>query len=100
MLWCEAWRTSRILRYTRLAKGTLGYSQSPGEIKKSEVSWTLTQKLDSFAGPGETKMREVVLDPQVQTRRDQERGGGAGLRKLDFVCFGCFSAAMLQTLSL
>ena len=34
----------------------------PGEIKKREVSWTLTKKLDTFAGPGEIKRREVVLD--------------------------------------
>ena len=38
--------------------------QSPDEIKRREVSWTLTKKLDSFAGPGEIKRREVVLDPQ------------------------------------
>ena len=38
--------------------------QSPGEIKRREVSWTLTKKLDAFAGPGESKRREVVLDPQ------------------------------------
>ena len=37
----------------------------PGEIKRREVSWTLTKKLRlSFAGPGEIKRREVVLDPQ------------------------------------
>ena len=28
------------------------------------MSWTL-KKLDTFAGPGEIKRREVVLDPQV-----------------------------------
>ena len=39
------------------------YLQSPGEIKRREVSWTLTKKLDAFAGPGEIKRREVVLDP-------------------------------------
>ena len=39
--------------------------QSPGDIKRREVSWTLTKKLVSFAGPGEFKGREVVLDPQV-----------------------------------
>ena len=36
-----------------------------GEIKRREVSWTLTKKLDAFAGPGEIKRREVVLDPRV-----------------------------------
>ena len=39
--------------------------QSPREIKRREVSWTLTKKLDTFAGPSEIKKREVVLDPQV-----------------------------------
>ena len=29
------------------------------------MSWTLTKKLDIFAGPGEIKRREVELDPQV-----------------------------------
>ena len=36
--------------------------------------WTL-----SLQGPGEIKMREVVLYPQVPGfRRDQEEGGGVG----------------------
>ena len=39
--------------------------QSPGEIKRREVSWTLKRKFDTFAGPGEISRREVVLDPQV-----------------------------------
>ena len=39
------------------------FLQSPGEIKRREVSWTLTKKLDAFAGLGEIKRREVVLDP-------------------------------------
>ena len=29
---------------------------------RREVSRTLTKKLDTFAGPGEIKRREVVLD--------------------------------------
>ena len=29
------------------------------------MSWTLTKKLDAFAGPGKIKSEEVVLDPQV-----------------------------------
>ena len=29
------------------------------------MSWTLTKKLDSFAGPGKMMRREVVLEPQV-----------------------------------
>ena len=52
--------------------------QSPDEIKRREVSWTLTKKLDTFAGPGEIKRREVVLDPQVSHEeiksRDVEMG--------------------------
>ena len=36
----------------------------PGEIKRREVSWTLTKKLDTFAGPSEIKRREVMLDLQ------------------------------------
>ena len=34
------------------------------------MSWTLTKKLDTFAGrPGEIKRREVVLDPQVSPEK-------------------------------
>ena len=43
--------------------------QIPGEIKRGEVSWTLTKK---------------KMDSYLRVRRDQEEGGGAGLRKLDF----------------
>ena len=32
-------------------------TQSPGEIKRREVIWTLMKKLDTFAGPGEIKRR-------------------------------------------
>ena len=34
-------------------------SQSPGEIKRREVSWTLSKNVDAFAGPGEIQRREV-----------------------------------------
>ena len=44
-------------------------SESPGEIKSREVSWTLT----TFAGPGEIKGREVVLDPQVSPEEIKSR---------------------------
>ena len=71
---------------------------SPGEIKRREVSWTHEEVRLLFAGPGEIKTREVVLDPPP--RRDHEQGGGAGLRKLDFFCFSCSSTAVLRTLSL
>ena len=35
------------------------------------MSWTLTRKLDAFAGPGEIKRREVVLDPQQRESPDE-----------------------------
>ena len=47
--------------------------QSPGEIKGREVSWTLMKKLDTFAGPGEIKRREVVLDPQESPEEIKSR---------------------------
>ena len=34
--------------------------KSPGEIKRREVSWTLTKKLDTFPGPGEIKRRKLI----------------------------------------
>ena len=39
------------------------------------MSWTLTKKLDTFAGPGEIKIkrREVVLDPQVSPEETKSR---------------------------
>ena len=42
-------------------------------MKTREVSWTLTKKLDAFAGPGEIKRREVVLDPQVSPEKIKGR---------------------------
>ena len=47
--------------------------QSPGEIKRREVSWIPTKTLDSFAGPGEIKRREVVLDPQVSPEEETKK---------------------------
>ena len=44
------------------------------------MSWTLTKKLDAFAGPGEIKRREVVLDPQVSPEEIQSREVELGLR--------------------
>ena len=55
-------------------------SQSTGEIKRREVSWTLTKKLDAFAGPGEIKRKEVVLDPQVSPEEIKSREVVLGLR--------------------
>ena len=49
-------------------------------MKTREVSWTLTKKLDAFAGPGEIKRREVVLDPQVSPEEIKGREVELGLR--------------------
>ena len=68
----------------------------PGEIKRREVSWTLTKRLNfllrsrrdqeeggeldsheevklPFAGPGEIKRREVVLDPRESPGKIKSR---------------------------
>ena len=37
------------------------------------MSWTLTKKLEAFAGPGEIKRREVVLDPEVSPEEIKSR---------------------------
>ena len=42
-------------------------------MKRREVSWTLTKKLDASAGPGETERREVMLDPQVSPEEIESR---------------------------
>ena len=44
------------------------------------MSWTLTKKLDAFAGPGEIKRREVVLDPQVSPEETKSREVELGLK--------------------
>ena len=64
------------------------------------MSWTLTKKLDIFAGPGEIKRMEVVLDPQVSPEEIKSRKAELGLRVGDFFCFSCFPNAQLGTLSL
>ena len=56
-------------------------SQSPGEIKRREVSWTLRKKL-------------------AQKRSRAGRWCWARERDMDFFCFSCFPAAELRTLSL
>ena len=38
------------------------------------------KKLDAFAGPGEIKRREVVLDPQVSPEEIKSRKAELGLR--------------------
>ena len=47
---------------------------------QGEVSWTLTKKLDTFAGPGEIKRREVVLDTQVSPEEIKSREVELGLK--------------------
>ena len=71
----------------------------PGEIKRREMSWTLTKKTficgsrrDQEEGGGAGPLREPMID--------QDQGGGAGLRKLDLSCFTSSSTAVLRTLSL
>ena len=44
------------------------------------MSWTLTKKLDAFAGSAEIKRREVVLDPQDSPEEIKSRGVELGLR--------------------
>ena len=81
-----------------------------------EVSWTLTKtfnlglkrnrtttnKLDAFAGPGEIKRREVVLDPQVSPdeikSRDVELGLRVGLLSLQLFPNGGATDTVFATL--
>ena len=49
-------------------------NQGPGEIKRKEVSWTLTKKLDAFAGPGEIKRRDPPVNPGEIKNRQVEPG--------------------------
>ena len=54
--------------------------ESPSQIKRKEVSWTLMKKLDAFAGPGKIKRREMVLDPQVCPEKIKSREVELGLK--------------------
>ena len=62
------------------------------------MSWTLTKKLDTFAGPGEIKRREVVLDHQVSP--EEIKRMELGSESWIFFCLSCFSTAELRTSSL
>ena len=66
------------------------------------MSCTLMTKLNTFAGPGEIKSREVVLGPQLSPDEIRSREVELhGLRKLDFFfASGCYSTAVQRTLSL
>ena len=44
------------------------------------MSWTLRKKLDTFAGPGEIKKGEVVLDSQVSLEEIKSREVELGLK--------------------
>ena len=76
--------------------------QSPGEIKRREMSWTLMKKLDAFAGPGEIKRRDVVPDPQVSPEeiksREVELGLRAGLLLLQLILNGRATDIVFVTL--
>ena len=77
------------------------FIQSPGEIKRREVCWTLRKKLDSSAGPGEIKRREVVPDPQVSPEEIKSWEVEPGSESWTTFCFRCCSStAVLRTLSL
>ena len=51
----------------------------PGDMKRREVNWTLSNKLDSFAGPDQEERGELDSHEQARlvcrSRRDQEEGG-------------------------
>ena len=49
------------------------------------MSWTLTTKLNAFAGPGEIKNREVVLDPQESP--EEIKSGEVELRSERWISF-------------
>ena len=89
------------------------HTQSPCEIKRREVNWILTKKLECFCwsrrdqeipGPSRDSRKDQEegggAGPSRDPRRDQEQGGGAaGFRKMDLFCFSCSSTAVLRTLS-
>ena len=57
------------------------------------------EEVRHFAGPGEIKRREVVLDPQVSPEEIKRREGELGLKAGLFCCI-CFSTVDLRTLCL
>ena len=64
--------------------------QSPGEIKRREVSWTLTKSWTIICGSRRDQEEGRDAGPSREPRRDQEQGGGAGLRKLDYTLLQLF----------
>ena len=79
--WSNAVLTNKAAtpKSTKLCMSEL-HIQIPGKIKRRKVSWTLMKKLDIFAGPGEIKRREVVLDPEVSPEEIKGREAELGLR--------------------
>ena len=73
--------------------------QSPGEIKRREVSWTLKRKFDTFAGPGEISRREVELDPQVSPEEIMSRDVELGSESWTSFTSSCYSTSVQRTLS-
>ena len=63
------------------------------------MSWTLKIKLDNFAGPGEIKRKEVVLDPQVSPEEIMSREVELGCESWNVFASGCYSTAVQRTLS-
>ena len=70
------------------------------EIKRREVSWILTKKLDSFAGPDEIKRREVELDLQVSPEEIMSMEVELGCESWTSFASSCSSTEMQRTLSL
>ena len=64
-------------------------TESPGKIKRREVSWTHTMKLDASAGPGEIKRREVELDPQESPEEIKSREVELGWESWTSFASGC-----------
>ena len=66
------------------------------------MSWTLRKKSDTFAGPGEIKRREVVLDPQESPEeiksREVELARKAGLLLLQLLLNSSATDIVLVTL--
>ena len=59
------------------------FKAGPGEIKRREVSWTLTKSWTIICGSGRDQEEGGGARSSREPRRDQEQGGGAGLGKLD-----------------
>ena len=57
----------------------------PGEMKRREVSWTLTKSWTIICGSRRDEEEGGNAGHSRQPRRDREQGGGAGLRKLDYL---------------